>query len=214
MVVDDNATNRRILVIDDLFGRSVESGINFERRSLCAQYLLLDKTGDEDSAQALKVQQPVAEAVFCRGQSPAQARIGDFVRNDLEGSLELLAKGTSGDSPWALVLLDLCFYTGRVTAASDQTAHGIAAVDDVGVLLCEQCALRVEYALEVRIPFAVDRVGQRERAANGRVQPSYADVCRGQQQAQVAEADALEHGVSSAAGTRSNQRASPPGFEH
>ena len=56
----------RVLVIDDLLGRSVAPGINFERRSLCAQYLLLDETGDEDAAQALKIKQPIAEAIFCR----------------------------------------------------------------------------------------------------------------------------------------------------
>ena len=36
-----------VLIIDDLFGRTVAGGRNVERGNLCAQYLLHDITGDE-----------------------------------------------------------------------------------------------------------------------------------------------------------------------
>jgi DNA-binding NtrC family response regulator len=126
-----NPSLPRILVIDDLFGRTVAHAANAERRSLCAQYLLLDVTGDESSeGPALKVRQPIAEAVFCRGQVPASASVGDLVQNDLEGTLRMVAAGAGqleqGHKPWSLILLDLCFYTGRVTAESNSDVPGMA----------------------------------------------------------------------------------------
>ena len=55
--------------------------------------------------------------------------IGDVVENDLEGTMAIVASGwtsvKAGGLPWALVLIDLCFYTGPVTEASNaKTAAG------------------------------------------------------------------------------------------
>ncbi len=119
----------RLLVIDDLFGRRVSDGRNRERADLCAQLLLRDVTDDESARAAPSVRDPVAEAVFIRGQTPAEARVGDIVENDLEGTLTSIRNGWApgqAEDRWALVLLDLCFKTGRVTAASHASAPGVA----------------------------------------------------------------------------------------
>jgi DNA-binding NtrC family response regulator len=119
----------RILVIDDLFGRRLASRPNPERASLCAQYLLVDVTGDEAAfGSSLRIKRPIAEAVFCRGQSPINAAVGDVVENDLPGTIELVREGWFGESdvtPWSLVLLDLCFYTGPITTESASRTEGI-----------------------------------------------------------------------------------------
>lgn len=120
----------RVLVIDDLFGRSHTEMPNAERASLCGQYLMRDVTGDEPSFAAnLRIKKPIANAHFLRGQKPAKAVVGDVVENDLEGILETIRQGwfggESGQLPWSLVLLDLCFYTGRVTAFSNSKLAGV-----------------------------------------------------------------------------------------
>lgn len=113
----------RILIIDDLFGRSVPTQGNSERMGLCGDLLLVDETGDQLEEPNVEVNKPRARAVFCRAQIPATARVGDSVENDLEGALEVVASGWDQRAPgmprWALVLLDLCFYTGKVTAKSE-----------------------------------------------------------------------------------------------
>ena len=107
----DQSRLPHILVIDDLFGRSVARGINFQRRSLCAQYLISDLTGDENAETGqLTIPHPLATVTFCRGQIPACAEVGDIVRNDLDGTLELIARLSSfgeDESPLSLILLDL-----------------------------------------------------------------------------------------------------------
>lgn len=118
----------RILIIDDLFGRRVASGRNNERASLCGKLLLRDITGDEsDIGLSQKVHKPLAEAVFLRGQKPSCSTIGDTVLNDLDGCLAKIEEGWADQSnpTWALVLLDLCFYTGKVTLASDKNYQGM-----------------------------------------------------------------------------------------
>ena len=119
----------RVLVIDDLFGRVVRGGLNEERNHLCGHLLMKDVTGGP-SASVSAVFSPVAEAEFFRGQFPTNASLGDFVLNDLEGSLARARSGWSdslarGDLPWAMVLLDLCFYTGHVTDESSRIAEGM-----------------------------------------------------------------------------------------
>jgi len=77
----------------------------------------------------LRVKEPVAEAEFCRAQKPASATIGDVVENDLEGCMRTVEDGwyvKSSKLPWAMVLLDLCFYTGRVTEESNRKNLGEA----------------------------------------------------------------------------------------
>ena len=113
----------RILIIDDLFGRVHGDRRNEERANLCGQYLLHDVTGDEiGKGEPQEIVQPIAEVVFCRGQHPACSTLGDTVENDLEATLNFVRSGWSGcpadQPPWSMVLLDLCFYTGKVTPAS------------------------------------------------------------------------------------------------
>lgn len=119
----------RVLVIDDIFGRQLPGYPNQERVNLCTQYLLKDVTGDQRwNGPAPKILHPVAEAVFIRGQKPASAVAGDIVENDLEGTIDFIEKGwnlTDAKTPsWALLLLDLCFFTGKVTANSEQKLRG------------------------------------------------------------------------------------------
>ena len=120
----------RILIIDDLLGRTHKDQRNEERANFCGQYLLNDVTGDEDGkGKPQKIKQPVAEAFFSRGQNPVCSGMGDFVENDLEGSLEIIQEGWEHKGKiklfWSLVLLDLCFYTGLVTKESDRKLRGM-----------------------------------------------------------------------------------------
>jgi DNA-binding NtrC family response regulator len=119
----------RLLVIDDLFGRTHPAHVNADRASLCGQYLLEDVTGDQSSKlPRMRVKKPIAQVTFSRGQIPRCSVIGDTVENDLEGTLEFVRQGwevQAGTPPWSMVLLDLCFYTGLVTRESDAAASGM-----------------------------------------------------------------------------------------
>lgn len=117
----------RILIIDDLFGRTHKDRRNRDRESLCGLYLLKDVTGDEEGkgAATLKIKQPVAQAVFYRGQKPVCSSVGDTVENDLEGTLKVISEGWTKPPYWSLVLLDLCFYTGKVTEKSNSKTLGM-----------------------------------------------------------------------------------------
>jgi DNA-binding NtrC family response regulator len=120
----------RILIIDDLFGRVHQDRRNHERASLCGQYLIEDVTGDEiGKGSPLKVKSPIAQAVFYRGQKPICSTIGDYVENDLESTLKVIREGWFNLQPetpcWAMVLLDLCFYTGLVTEESNRKTLGM-----------------------------------------------------------------------------------------
>ena len=118
----------RILIIDDLYGRSIKGGTNKERQNLCAQFLLKDITGDETPDESDQViYQPRANAFFYRGQSPVAASIGDTVENNLNGCLEIIASGWENpEQPvWSLILLDLCFYTGVITKKSNDKLEGM-----------------------------------------------------------------------------------------
>ena len=120
----------RILVFDDLFGRNVPGGRNVDRENLCAHFLWQDATGDAAAkVSRQKVLDPTAEAIFCRAQSPVCSPVGSIVENDLAGAREAVLSGwypaTESRAPWALVLVDLCFYTGRVTDDSDRRAPGM-----------------------------------------------------------------------------------------
>ena len=111
----------RLLIIDDLFGRQLPDGqVNDDRAHLCGRFLLRDVTGDESALSTRQIiKRPIAEVVFLRGQKPVRARMGDFVENDLEGTMRIVRNGWEcGPHRWALVLLDLCFYTGKVNDKS------------------------------------------------------------------------------------------------
>lgn len=127
----------RILIIDDLFGRDVTTGRNIARENLCAHFHLRDITGDTaNKVSEHVVVKPQAEAVFYRGQRPAVAQVGDTVENDLSGTLSAVKwgvgrrfteVGSTDAPPWAMVLVDLCFYTGTVTEESDLRTSGMPA---------------------------------------------------------------------------------------
>ena len=122
----------RLLILDDLFGRNLPTGPNADRENLCAHFLWQDMTGDASAkASKQKVLQPTAEAIFCRAQSPACCAPGDTVENDLGMAMDAVRKGwpvrdqprrgrkpKTPPLPWSMVLIDLCFYTGRVTEES------------------------------------------------------------------------------------------------
>ncbi len=121
----------RVLVIDDLFGRVIEDAPNRERINLCGKLLLAD-TGAAPNRRArqIEVKAPIAQAVFCRGQTPSAAGVGATVENDVLGTLAAVRAGWTdalacGAPPWAMVLLDLCFYTGRVTEQSHRRTPGM-----------------------------------------------------------------------------------------
>ena len=115
----------KILVIDDFYGRSVPGG-NDDRRALCINFALNDISPDAHPDRPAIT--PVADAVFIRGQTPAEAKIGDTVENDLPGLFEKILGGwdenrlAPGELPWSMILLDMCFYTGTVTAESERTS--------------------------------------------------------------------------------------------
>ncbi|MDX6404502.1 MAG: hypothetical protein QOH70_1957 [Blastocatellia bacterium] len=120
----------RILIIDDLFGRTHPDRANADRESLCAHLLIKDITNDEAGKEkSVRVKDPIADAVFVRGLRPSGSIVGDFVEHDLEGTLQVVRAGWNsrppGSLPWALVLLDLCFYTGQVTEASERDRKGL-----------------------------------------------------------------------------------------
>ncbi len=126
----------RILIIDDLFGRDLDDGLNRERRDLCASLHLNDVTGDRTSSfNPQVIANPVAEVVFCRGQKPVRAMIGDRVENDLSSVLDSIASGWIGQDPWppaasesrlwSMALIDLSFKTGEVTESSHRRMPGM-----------------------------------------------------------------------------------------
>ncbi len=120
-----NTSLPRILIIDDLFGRILKGRPNRERANLCGMYGLRDVTGDEHTPSDEEVVNPLAEAVFFRGQSPLCANLGDTVENDIEETVAFVRKGWHTAPRWVLVLLDLCFYTGRITPASSKNQIGM-----------------------------------------------------------------------------------------
>ena len=98
----------RILVIDDLLGRTHPDKANRERANLCGQYLLEDVTGDQHkNPPTLKINSPLALATFCRGQMPACSTVGDQVENSMDVVLATIRQGWSGrkpgDPPWSIV---------------------------------------------------------------------------------------------------------------
>ncbi len=145
----------RILIVDDLFGRTLPHSRNEERASLCGQYLLTDVTGDEaDKGSAQRIKRPVAEVVFHRGQTPVCSVVGDTVENDLPGVLQLVRQGWchSDRQCWSLVLLDLCFYTGKVTPASHARVHGMPEGRDGDDDPRRYFGLRILEALHEELP--------------------------------------------------------------
>lgn len=127
-MTDDTPQRPRLLVIDDFYGRELVSGPNEDRANLCRLLGLKDVTTGTAKAPS----QPIflAEAHFIRGQTPSIAQPGDVVENDLSYCLNAVRSGWSEAVPgkpasWAMVLLDLCFYTGEVTVQSHARQPGM-----------------------------------------------------------------------------------------
>lgn len=113
---------KRILIIDDFFGRGVERGRNVERRSFCRRMGLMEF--DASRVPENEGSQGVALVSFFRGQKPETARLGDVVENDLPGCLSRVEKGAPDGQEWDLLVVDLCFYTGEVTKESNSEFPG------------------------------------------------------------------------------------------
>ena len=115
-----------ILIIDDLFGRTHKDQRNQERKSLCGFYLLNDISKDQEGKGSItRLKNPIANAVFFRGQHPLASDVGDFVENDLEKTIKIIANGWNKPPYWSMILLDLCFYTGIVTESSNNKIKGM-----------------------------------------------------------------------------------------
>jgi DNA-binding NtrC family response regulator len=120
-----------VLIIDDLFGREIPGQANRERENLCGKFLMEDlSTRYAGRTARIQVPSPTAKAVFFRGQSPVESNVGTVVENDLQGSLAAVRRGwtdalAKNETPWAMVLLDLCFYTGKVTEDSYRRTPGM-----------------------------------------------------------------------------------------
>src|SRR5258708_5145799 len=81
----------RLLVIDDLFGRTVRDGGNEERADLCRRFRLVDVTGDQPEKMSKPTfREELGEAIFHRGQNPAAAGRGHNVENDLPSILNVV----------------------------------------------------------------------------------------------------------------------------
>ena len=128
----------RILWIDDLYGKA-RNGRNRHRDSLCSRLGLRDLTGDclpptvlEPRPKSLLViddrertdttrverdadDEVIADVIFCRGQ----VEVLGAVRNDLDGTLEVVRTGWKRSPRWELLLLDMHFATGPIDAHGD-----------------------------------------------------------------------------------------------
>lgn len=118
----------RVIVIDDFFGRQVADGTNRDRVALCEKFGLRD-ISEHGAVDTPLLMDPCADAVFFRGQVPDPAKLGDSVRNDLESSVQRAVAGWEDQfgrrRPWAMIVLDLMFYTGLVTSESVRQGPGM-----------------------------------------------------------------------------------------
>ena len=96
----------RILIIDDDYGH-MRGGRNPIREDFCYPRRLKDITGDGIPEE---VSEPIAEVYFTSGQ---KAENGEL-KNDLEGTIEVVKNGWLQWPRWSLMFLDLRFITGRL----------------------------------------------------------------------------------------------------
>ena len=129
----------RILWIDDVYGKT-RNGRNKDRATLCSRLGLKDITGDclpqaEPELKPLLViddreitdtvceendkDEVVADVTFCRGQ----VEVSGEVRNDLDGTLEVVRSGWEQPPRWGLLLLDMHFATGAIGADGEPTGR-------------------------------------------------------------------------------------------
>ncbi len=121
----------RRLVIDDLFGNSIQ-----DRRNLCKICGLNDITGDD--SKPLSNAHPVAEAIFESGQE----RIGKSLVNSTSKALEAVSVKWCEEQAfvWSLVLLDLRFESGVVDEFGEP--EGMAGDDTFGLVLLDSIHAR------------------------------------------------------------------------
>jgi DNA-binding NtrC family response regulator len=144
----------RILVIDDLLGRAGRGQRNRDRYDFCLRLGLIDVTGDE-AGEPQKIDRPLAEAVFCRGQIEEDG----VVRNDVDQVLRVIEEGWSGPPVWALVFLDLLFKTGR--ARPDGEPEGAAEDRDPASYFGLQLLERIK-AKHSELPVVVGSAEKRD----------------------------------------------------
>ena len=120
----------RILWIDDFYGKT-RNGRNKDRLDRCSSLGLKDITGDclPENKQKPKsiividnreiddtvceendIDEVVADVIFCQGQVEESGE----VRNDLDGTLEVVRNGWEQPPRWSLLLLDMHFATGVI----------------------------------------------------------------------------------------------------
>ncbi|MBI2240129.1 MAG: sigma-54-dependent Fis family transcriptional regulator [Magnetospirillum gryphiswaldense] len=129
----------KVLILDDQFGRcalgkqfrsavgdTLFGGYAADRRALCANFGLIDITGDIRNRPA---PEPVAEAIF----SPAQTwnDADGRIENSLSTAINMVRKGWPfpDGSRWALVLVDLRFTFGKLNDFGDPTEQSTFGAD-------------------------------------------------------------------------------------
>lgn len=102
----------RLLIIDDDYGRN----FNSLREDVFSQKGIRDITNQFKGASVFvgeykdyEVENPIAEAAFISGQK----LIEDSYENDLDSTVNFIREGWNKYPRWSLILLDLCFYTGK-----------------------------------------------------------------------------------------------------
>ncbi|MCI0560963.1 MAG: sigma 54-interacting transcriptional regulator [Nitrososphaera sp.] len=136
----------RLLVIDDQFGRHIDA-----RRDLCTLFDLQDVTGDDHTPE--KIKDPLAETVFCSGQTLAEG----VVTNTVGVAIDATRAGWpfSTGERWAILLLDLRFVSGKLDAEGNPA--GQPGDDEFGLRILE--VLKREFPL---LPVVV--LSSRDRA--------------------------------------------------
>ncbi len=104
--------NPRILIVDDQLGGTRAKRRNTLREDFCYDLGLQDITGDVETENT---KDPIADAVFCRGQVLKSREI----QNSLENVVETVRKGWDTPPRWALLLLDLQFIEGPIDESSE-----------------------------------------------------------------------------------------------
>lgn len=124
----------RILVIDDVYGRIPLETCNPERDQICRSLGIRDVTDDTATKHTkVTVGKPVAEAVFCRGQSTVIDGKRVIVRNSIDTAIAAVERGWNvecDETRWALILLDLTFEEGIVESTGDLPVADQSKFDD------------------------------------------------------------------------------------
>ena len=108
----------RILIIDDVLGKS-DNGYNTYREDFCLYTGIKDITDDCFNNEIDKfTDEFIAETIFCSGQ----IAINGNMENNIEKTLEIIRRGWEKYPRWALLIIDMCFKTGKIY--SDGTVEG------------------------------------------------------------------------------------------